>query len=45
MSKLDQLRRGAGGNAAESMGAGVARRTLADGVAVPIGGRTLPRRE
>ena len=38
MSKLDELRRGAGGNVAESMGAGVARRSLADGVSVPIGG-------
>jgi ParB family chromosome partitioning protein len=38
MSKLDELRRGAGGNAAESMGAGVARRSLADGVSTPIGG-------
>lgn len=38
MSKLDELRRGAGGNAAESMGAGVARRSPADGVSVPIGG-------
>jgi ParB family transcriptional regulator, chromosome partitioning protein len=38
MSKLDELRRGAGGNAAESVGAGVARRSLAEGVSVPIGG-------
>ncbi len=38
MSKLDELRRGAGGNAAESVGAGVALRSLAEGVSVPIGG-------
>ena len=38
MSKLDELRRGAGGNVAESMGAGVARRSPADGMSVPIGG-------
>jgi ParB family chromosome partitioning protein len=38
MSKLDELRRGAGVNAAESMGAGVPRRSLAEGVANPIGG-------
>jgi ParB family chromosome partitioning protein len=38
MSKLDELRRGAGDNAAESMGAGVARRPLLDGVSTPIGG-------
>ena len=38
MSKLDELRRGAGGNAAESMGAGVARRSLVEGASVPIGG-------
>jgi ParB family transcriptional regulator, chromosome partitioning protein len=38
MSKLDELRRGAGGNAAESMGAGITRRSLAEGVSDPIGG-------
>jgi ParB family chromosome partitioning protein len=38
MSKLDDLRRGAGVNAAESMGAGVPRRSLAEGVSTPIGG-------
>ncbi len=38
MSKLDELRRGAGGNAAESMGAGITRRSLAEGVSNPIGG-------
>lgn len=38
MSKLDELRRGAGGNAAESMGAGVARRSPVDGVSTSIGG-------
>src|SRR5512135_2646075 len=38
MSKLDELRRGAGGNAAESMGAGVTRRSLAESVSDPIGG-------
>jgi ParB family transcriptional regulator, chromosome partitioning protein len=38
MSKLDELRRGAGVNAAESMGAGVPRRSLAEGVSNPIGG-------
>jgi ParB family chromosome partitioning protein len=38
MSKLDELRRGAGGNVAESMGVGVARRSPAEGASVPIGG-------
>jgi ParB family chromosome partitioning protein len=38
MSKLDELRRGAGGNAAESMGVGVARRSLAESMSSPIGG-------
>ena len=38
MGKLDELRRGAGGNAAESMGAGVTKKSLADGTAVSIGG-------
>jgi ParB family chromosome partitioning protein len=38
MSKLDELRRGAGDNAAESMGAGVTRRSLAESVSDPIGG-------
>jgi ParB family chromosome partitioning protein len=38
MSKLDELRRGAAGNAAESMGAGVARRSPLEGASVSIGG-------
>jgi ParB family chromosome partitioning protein len=38
MSKIDELRRGAGGNAAESMGVGVARRSPAEGVSTAIGG-------
>lgn len=38
MSKLDELRRGAAGNAAESMGAGVARRSPLEAASVPIGG-------
>jgi ParB family chromosome partitioning protein len=39
MSKLDELRRGAAGHAAESMGAGIARRSPLEGAAsVPIGG-------
>jgi ParB family chromosome partitioning protein len=39
MSKLDELRRGAAGHVAESVGAGVARRSpLEGGAAVPIGG-------
>jgi ParB family transcriptional regulator, chromosome partitioning protein len=38
MSKLDELRRGAGDNAAESMGVGVARRSPLEGASTPIGG-------
>jgi ParB family chromosome partitioning protein len=38
MSKLDELRRGAAGNAAESVGAGVERRSPLEGASVPIGG-------
>lgn len=38
MGKLDELKRGAGGNVAESTGAGVSRRPLAEGISVPIGG-------
>jgi len=38
MSKLDELRRGAAGNAAESVGAGVARRSPLEGAPVSIGG-------
>ena len=41
MSKLDELRRGAGGNAAESMGVGVARRSPAEGISTAIGGTAL----
>ena len=36
MSKLDELHHGAGGNAAESMGAGVDRRSPTDGVSVSM---------
>src|SRR3954468_16847570 len=38
MGKLDELKRGAGSNVAESTGAGVSRRPLAEGVSLPIGG-------
>jgi ParB family transcriptional regulator, chromosome partitioning protein len=38
MNKLEELRRGAAGNAAESMGAGVARRSPLEGAPVSIGG-------
>jgi ParB family transcriptional regulator, chromosome partitioning protein len=38
MSKLDDLRRGAGSNVAESTGAGVSRLSLAAVASVPIGG-------
>lgn len=38
MSKLEELRRGAAGNAAESMGAGIVRRSPLEGASVSIGG-------
>jgi ParB family transcriptional regulator, chromosome partitioning protein len=38
MGKLDDLRRGAGSNVAESTGAGVSRLSLAEFASVPIGG-------
>ena len=38
MGKLDELKKGAGGTSPRAPAAGVARRPIAEGISVPIGG-------